>query len=82
MLSSPTQPSNGAKQRSDPADCNGMGKETLQESKPGIWLPAFAQQCEFLYVSQYDYYNDEIITRDERREIEQAMSRKTPTLQI
>ena len=56
--------------------------EKLEEPKPSTWLPTLAQLCEFLYVSPHDYYNDEIITGEERTEIERAMSRKTPTLRL
>ena len=54
----------------------------LNERSPTEWLPELAQAFEFLYVSPDDYDNDEIITADERREIESAMSEKTPTLRI
>ena len=54
----------------------------LTELRPVEWLPKIAQQCEFLYVSPHDYHNEEIVTCDERREIEQAISKKTPTFRI
>ena len=54
----------------------------LEELKPNIWLPMLAQLCSFLYVSPDDYYNEEIVTGDERREIERAMSKQTSPIKI
>ena len=54
----------------------------LTELRPAEWLPKLARQCEFLYVSPHDYYNDEIVTCDERYDIEQAISKKAPTFPI
>ena len=56
--------------------------KSLTELRPAEWLPKLAQQCEFFYVSPHDYYNDEIVTCDERYYIEQAISKKVPTFRI
>ena len=48
----------------------------LEEMEPKEWLPTLAQQCEFLYVSPHDYYKDDIINSEERREIEREMFSK------
>ena len=57
-------------------------EKSLTELKPAEWLPRLALQCEFLYVSPHDYYNDEIVTCEERCEIEQAIAKKAPTYRI
>lgn len=54
----------------------------LTELRPVEWLPKLALQCEFLYVSPHDYYNDEIVTCEERCEIEQAIAKKASTFRI
>ena len=54
----------------------------LTELRPVEWLPKLAQQCEFLYISPHDYYNDEIVTFEERCEIEQAIAKKAPPFRI
>ena len=56
--------------------------KSLTELRPAEWLPKLAQQCEFLYLSPHDYCDDEIVTCDERHEIEQAIAKKAPTFRI
>lgn len=54
----------------------------LSELNPIEWLPMLSQESEFLYLSPDDYYNDEIMTSEERSKIEEAMAQKMNSLRI
>ena len=54
----------------------------LNELHPTEWLPELAGLCAFLYISPEDYYNDKILTADDRSEIASAMSQKVSTIRI
>lgn len=51
---------------------------TIGELRPKEWLPKLKRHCEFLYVSPDDYRNDEIISSEERLDVEQEIAQGIP----